>query len=94
MFNGHGKAGTRESPRGPKAGSVRREPLRPPPPPPPPPLLRERSERAEAREHAREQHAREQEALASTRSSSANGLLARGRAAEELRKQVRGPARK
>ena len=74
--------GTRESPR-PKAGSHGRDSsapqLPPPPPPPPPPLLRERSERAEAREHAREQ------ALA--RASASNGLPPR-RAAEELRKQV------
>nr|XP_040045263.1 protein Jumonji [Gasterosteus aculeatus aculeatus] len=82
VFNSHGKAGTRESPR-PKAGTHGRDapaPPLPPPPPPPPPLLRERSERAEAREHARQQ------ALASTRGS-ANGLLPR-RAADELRKQV------
>ncbi|KAL3043804.1 hypothetical protein OYC64_003626 [Pagothenia borchgrevinki] len=82
VFHGHGKAGTRESPR-PKGGSYGREapaPPLPPPPPPPPPLLRERSERAEAREQAREQ------ALASSRGSS-NGLSSR-RAAEELRKQV------
>ncbi|KAJ4927831.1 hypothetical protein JOQ06_015633, partial [Pogonophryne albipinna] len=82
IFHGHGKAGTRESPR-PKGGSYGREapaPPLPPPPPPPPPLLRERSERAEAREQAREQ------ALASSRGSS-NGLSSR-RAAEELRKQV------
>ncbi|XP_042362722.1 protein Jumonji [Plectropomus leopardus] len=83
VFNSHGKAGTRESPR-PKAGTHGREtpaPPLPPPPPPPPPLLRERSERAEAREHMREQ-----QALASGRGS-ANGLPPR-RAAEELRKQV------
>lgn len=83
VFNSHGKAGTRESPR-PKAGSHGRDapaPPLPPPPPPPPPLLRERSERAEAREHVREQ-----QALASGRGS-ANGLPPR-RAAEELRKQV------
>ncbi|XP_074543742.1 protein Jumonji [Halichoeres trimaculatus] len=83
VFNSHGKAGTRESPR-PKAGSHSREgpaPPLPPPPPPPPPLLRERSERAEAREHLREQ-----QALASSRGST-NGLPTR-RAAEELRKQV------
>ncbi|XP_037650327.1 protein Jumonji isoform X1 [Sebastes umbrosus] len=81
VFNSHGKAGTRESPR-PKAGTHGRDapaPPLPPPPPPPPPLLRERSERAEAREHAREQ-----QALAS---SKGNGLPPR-RAAEELRKQV------
>lgn len=71
--------GTRESPR-PKAGSHGRDVQAPPlPPPPPPPLLRERSERAEAREHAREQ------ALA--RGNASNGLQPR-RAAEELRKQV------
>ncbi|XP_041867268.1 protein Jumonji isoform X2 [Melanotaenia boesemani] len=83
VFHGHSKAGTRESPR-PKAGTHSRDapaPPLPPPPPPPPPLLRERSERAEAREHAREQ-----QALASGRGS-ANGLPPR-RAAEELRKQV------
>ncbi|XP_031152100.1 protein Jumonji isoform X1 [Sander lucioperca] len=83
VFNSHGKAGTRESPR-PKVGTHGRDapaPPLPPPPPPPPPLLRERSERAEAREHAREQ-----QALASSRGS-ANGLPPR-RAAEELRKQV------
>ncbi|XP_018553490.1 LOW QUALITY PROTEIN: protein Jumonji [Lates calcarifer] len=82
VFNSHGKAGTRESPR-PKTGThTPATPLPPPPPPPPPPpLLRERSERAEAREHAREQ-----QALASGRGSS-NGLPPR-RAAEELRKQV------
>ena len=83
MFNSHSKAGTRESPR-PKAGTHGRDapaPPLPPPPPPPPPLLRERSERAEAREHAREQ-----QALANARGS-ANGLPPR-RAAEELRKQV------
>lgn len=83
MFNNHGKAGTRESPR-PKAGTHGRDapaPPLPPPPPPPPPLLRERSERAEAREHARVQ-----QAMASGRGS-ANGLPPR-RAAEELRKQV------
>ncbi|XP_075962632.1 protein Jumonji isoform X1 [Anarhichas minor] len=82
VFNSHGKAGTRESPR-PKAGTHGRDtpaPPLPPPPPPPPPLLRERSERAEAREHTRQQ------ALASSRGS-ANGLPPR-RAAEELRKQV------
>ncbi|XP_026204255.1 protein Jumonji [Anabas testudineus] len=81
VFNSHGKSGTRESPR-PKAGSHGRDapaPPLPPPPPPPPPLLRERSERAEAREHARE-------AMASGRGS-ANGLPLR-RATEELRKQV------
>ncbi|KAJ0003359.1 hypothetical protein NQD34_008457 [Periophthalmus magnuspinnatus] len=80
VFHSHAK-GTRESPR-PKAGSHGRDssaPQLPPPPPPPPPLLRERSERAEAREHAREQ------ALA--RASASNGLPPR-RAAEELRKQV------
>ncbi|XP_044191078.1 protein Jumonji isoform X3 [Thunnus albacares] len=83
VFNSHGKAGTRESPR-PKAGTHGRDapaPPLPPPPPPPPPLLRERSERAEAREHARVQ-----QAMASGRGS-ANGLPPR-RAAEELRKQV------
>ncbi|KAM8766744.1 protein Jumonji isoform 2-T2 [Acanthopagrus schlegelii] len=83
VFNSHSKAGTRESPR-PKAGTHGRDapaPPLPPPPPPPPPLLRERSERAEAREHAREQ-----QALANARGS-ANGLPPR-RAAEELRKQV------
>ncbi|XP_032390893.1 protein Jumonji isoform X1 [Etheostoma spectabile] len=83
VFNSHGKAGTRESPR-PKAGTHGRDapaPPLPPPPPPPPPLLRERSERAEAREHAREQ-----QALASSRGS-AIGLPPR-RAAEELRKQA------
>lgn len=83
VFNSHGKAGTRESPR-PKAGTHGRDapaPPLPPPPPPPPPLLRERSERAEAREHVREK-----QALASARGS-ANGLPPR-RAAEELRKQV------
>lgn len=83
MFNSHAKAGTRESPR-PKAGTHGRDapaPPLPPPPPPPPPLLRERSERAEAREHAREL-----QALAAGRGS-ANGLPSR-RAAEELRKQV------
>ncbi|XP_020788219.2 protein Jumonji [Boleophthalmus pectinirostris] len=80
VFHSHAK-GTRESPR-PKAGTHGRDssaPQLPPPPPPPPPLLRERSERAEAREHAREQ------ALA--RASASNGLPPR-RAAEELRKQV------
>lgn len=80
VFHSQAK-GTRESPR-PKAGSHGRDsstPQLPPPPPPPPPLLRERSERAEAREHAREQ------ALA--RASASNGLPPR-RAAEELRKQV------
>ncbi|GLD74681.1 protein Jumonji isoform X1 [Lates japonicus] len=84
VFNSHGKAGTRESPR-PKTGThAPATPLPPlPPPPPPPPLLRERSERAEAREHAREQ-----QALASGRGS-ANGLPPR-RAAEELRKQANG----
>ncbi|XP_049889798.1 protein Jumonji isoform X2 [Epinephelus moara] len=83
VLNSHGKAGTRESPR-PKSGTHGRDapaPPLPPPPPPPPPLLRERSERAEAREHVREQ-----QALASGRGS-ANGLPPR-RAAEELRKQV------
>ncbi|TWW65217.1 Protein Jumonji [Takifugu flavidus] len=83
MFNSHAKAGTRESLR-PKAGTHGRDapaPPLPPPPPPPPPLLRERSERAEAREHAREL-----QALAAGRGS-ANGLPSR-RAAEELRKQV------
>lgn len=83
VFNNHGKAGTRESPR-PKAGTHIRDtpaPPLPPPPPPPPPLLRERSERAEAREHAREL-----QALANSRGI-ANGLPLR-RAAEELRKQV------
>lgn len=83
VFNSHSRAGTRESPR-PKAGTHGRDtpaPPLPPPPPPPPPLLRERSERAEAREHVREQ-----QAIASGRSS-ANGLPPR-RAAEELRKQV------
>lgn len=84
VFNSHARAGTRESPR-PKAGAHGRDapaPPLPPPPPPPPPLLRERSERAEAREHAREL-----QALAAGRGS-ANGLPSR-RAAEELRKQVR-----
>lgn len=83
VFNNHGKVGTRESPR-PKAGTHSRDgpaPPLPPPPPPPPPLLRERSERAEAREHVRLQ-----QALASSRGA-ANGLPPR-RAAEELRKQV------
>ncbi|KAG7499970.1 Jumonji isoform X2 [Solea senegalensis] len=83
VFNNHSKAGIRESPR-PKAGFHGRDapaPPLPPPPPPPPPLLRERSERAEAREHARELLA-----MASSRGS-ANGLPPR-RAAEELRKQV------
>lgn len=81
VFNNQSKAGTRESPR-PKAGTHGRDttPLLPPPPPPPPPLLRERSERAEAREHAREM-----QALANSRGS-ANGLPLRR--AEELRKQV------
>ncbi|XP_037548716.1 protein Jumonji isoform X1 [Nematolebias whitei] len=86
-LNGHvfnnSKAGTRESPR-PKAGTNSRDapaPPLPPPPPPPPPLLRERSERAEARELAREQ-----QAMASSRGS-AYGMTSR-RAAEELRKQV------
>nr|XP_057902844.1 protein Jumonji isoform X2 [Doryrhamphus excisus] len=69
VFNNHGKASPRESPR-PKA-----------PPPPPPPLLRERSERAEAREHVRML-----QAMASARDAT-NGLSTR-RAAEELRKQV------
>lgn len=81
VFNN--KVGTRESPR-PKAGTHGRDvpaPPLPPPPPPPPPLLRERSERAEAREHAREL-----QALAGGRGS-ANGLPSR-RAGEELRKQV------
>ncbi|KAM3858036.1 protein Jumonji [Diretmus argenteus] len=85
VFNGHGKAGTRESPR-PKGGAHGRDtpaPPLPPPPPPPPPLLRERSERAEAREQAREQ-----QAMASSRGSAANGLPHRRAAAEELRKQV------
>ncbi|CAL1584715.1 unnamed protein product [Knipowitschia caucasica] len=80
VFHSHSR-GTRESPR-PKVGSHGRDssgPQLPPPPPPPPPLLRERSERAEAREHAREQ------ALA--RASASNGLSSR-RAAEEIRKQV------
>ncbi|KAM9824501.1 protein Jumonji [Neosynchiropus ocellatus] len=72
VFNNHGKAGTRESPR-PKAGAHSRDV-------PPPPLLRERSERAEAREQIRLQ-----QALASSRRT-ANGLPPR-RAAEELRKQ-------
>ncbi|XP_035038294.2 protein Jumonji [Hippoglossus stenolepis] len=83
VFNSHSKAGTRESPR-PKAGTYGRDapaPPLPPPPPPPPPLLRERSERAEAREHTREL-----QAMASSRGL-ANGLPSR-RAAEELRKQV------
>ncbi|AWP21621.1 putative protein Jumonji [Scophthalmus maximus] len=83
VFNSHGRAGTRESPR-PKAGTHGRDvpaPPLPPPPPPPPPLLRERSERAEAREHARVQ-----QATAGGRGL-ANGLPQR-RAAEELRKQV------
>ncbi|KAM9838976.1 protein Jumonji [Aulostomus maculatus] len=83
VFNNHSKAGTRESPRA-KAGTHGRDapaPPLPPPPPPPPPLLRERSERAEAREHARMQ-----QALASSRGT-ANGLPPR-RATEELRKQV------
>ncbi|XP_068616223.1 protein Jumonji-like, partial [Brachionichthys hirsutus] len=80
VFHGHSKVGTRESPR-PKAGAHSRDAPTPPLPPPPPPLLRERSERAEAREHLREQ-----QALASSRGS-ANGLPAR-RAGEELRKQV------
>ncbi|XP_041664698.1 protein Jumonji isoform X2 [Cheilinus undulatus] len=83
VFNSHGKTGTRESPR-PKAGTHGRDtpaPPLPPPPPPPPPLLRERSERAEAREHLREK-----QALANSRGS-ANGLPPR-RAAEEQRKQV------
>ncbi|KAI3358069.1 hypothetical protein L3Q82_003080 [Scortum barcoo] len=56
VFNSHGKAGTRESPR-PKAGTHSRDapaPPLPPPPPPPPPLLRERSERAEGSTGARE----------------------------------------
>ncbi|XP_061764467.1 protein Jumonji isoform X1 [Nerophis ophidion] len=69
VFNNHGKASTRESPR-PKA-----------PPPPPPPLLRERSERAEAREHVRML-----QAMASAREAT-HGLSTR-RATEELRKQV------
>ncbi|XP_076005878.1 protein Jumonji-like [Genypterus blacodes] len=80
VFNSHGRSATRESPR-PKAGSLGRDapaPPLPPPPPPPPPLLRERSERAEAREQAREQ-----QAMAAGR-----GALAARRAAEELRKQV------
>lgn len=80
VFHSQAK-GTRESPR-PKAGSHGRDtpaPPLPPPPPPPPPLLTERSERAEAREHARKQ------ALA--RGNASNGLPPR-RAAEELRKQV------
>ncbi|XP_030596394.1 protein Jumonji isoform X2 [Archocentrus centrarchus] len=83
VFHSHSKTGTRESPR-PKAGTHGRDapaPPLPPPPPPPPPLLRERSERAEAREHAREQ-----QALANSRGS-ANGLPLR-RASEDLRKQV------
>uniref|UniRef100_A0A3P9KCH9 Protein Jumonji n=2 Tax=Oryzias latipes TaxID=8090 RepID=A0A3P9KCH9_ORYLA len=83
VFHSHTKAGTRESPR-PKAGTHSRDapaPPLPPPPPPPHPLLRERSERAEAREHAREL-----QAMANARGS-ANGLPPR-RAAEELRKQV------
>ncbi|XP_029022751.1 protein Jumonji isoform X2 [Betta splendens] len=79
VFNSHGRAGTRESPR-PKAGAHGRDVPAPPPPPPPPPLLRERSERAEAREHAREQ------AMAGGRGSASGGPLRR--AAEELRKQV------
>ncbi|XP_029976694.1 protein Jumonji [Salarias fasciatus] len=84
VFHSHSRTGTRESPR-PKAGTHGRDapaPPLPPPPPPPPPLLRERSERAEAREHAREQLA-----LANSRGS-ANGLPSRRAAAEELRKQV------
>ncbi|XP_036001101.1 protein Jumonji [Fundulus heteroclitus] len=79
VFNNHSKAGTRESPR-PKAGSNSRD-TSAPQLPPPPPLLRERSERAEAREHAREL-----QALAISRGT-ANGLPSR-RAAEELRKQI------
>ncbi|XP_077363419.1 protein Jumonji isoform X1 [Festucalex cinctus] len=74
VLNNGSKAGMRESPR-PKAAP-------PPPPPPPPPLLRERSERAEAREHVRML-----QAMASASASTAKGLSTR-RAAEELRKQV------
>ncbi|XP_005728530.1 protein Jumonji isoform X3 [Pundamilia nyererei] len=83
VFHSHSKAGTRESPR-PKGGAHGRDapaPPLPPPPPPPPPLLRERSERAEAREHAREL-----QAMANSRGS-ANGLPLR-RTSEDLRKQV------
>ncbi|XP_028316963.1 protein Jumonji [Gouania willdenowi] len=80
IFHNHSKAGTRESPR-PKAGTHGRDLPAPLPPPPPSPLLRERSERAEARELVREQ-----QALARSRAST-NGLPQR-RAAEELRKQV------
>ncbi|XP_051926977.1 protein Jumonji [Hippocampus zosterae] len=81
-LNGHGltnhsKAGMRESPR-PKAA-----PHPPPLPPPPPPLLRERSERAEAREHVRMLQAM----AGANASTGAKGLSIR-RAAEELRKQV------
>ncbi|XP_034017252.1 protein Jumonji isoform X2 [Thalassophryne amazonica] len=79
VFNSHSKAGTRESPRAKAHCRETPAPPLPPPPPPPPPLLRERSERAEARELAR--------AMASGRASAANGLPPR-RAAEELRKQV------
>nr|XP_061808843.1 protein Jumonji-like [Nerophis lumbriciformis] len=76
VFNNHGKAGTRESPR-PKAATGAAAP-----PPPPPPLLRERSERAEAREHVRML-----QAMASANAGAAKGLATR-RATEELRKQV------
>ncbi|RVE67032.1 hypothetical protein OJAV_G00113320 [Oryzias javanicus] len=81
VYPSHTKAGTRESPRPKAHGRDAPAPPLPPPPPPPPPLLRERSERAEAREHAREL-----QAMANARGS-ANGLPPR-RAAEELRKQV------
>ncbi|XP_061615670.1 protein Jumonji isoform X2 [Phyllopteryx taeniolatus] len=70
VFNNHSKAGMRESPR-PKATA---------PPTPPPPLLRERSERAEAREHVR--------MLQALAGANANTSLSTRRAAEELRKQV------
>ncbi|XP_037119652.1 protein Jumonji [Syngnathus acus] len=71
LLNGHmlsGHSTMRESPR-PKA--------------PPPPLLRERSERAEAREHARTLQAN----AANTSATAAKGLATR-RAAADLRKQV------
>ncbi|XP_061676221.1 LOW QUALITY PROTEIN: protein Jumonji [Syngnathoides biaculeatus] len=74
VFNNHGKAGMRESPR-PKAAAAA--------PPPPPPLLRERSERAEAREHVRML-----QALAGANVGAAAKGPSTRRAAEELRKQV------
>ncbi|XP_077599970.1 protein Jumonji [Stigmatopora nigra] len=75
VFNNHSKAGIGESPRPKAASGATAGPL--------PPLLRERSERAEAREHVRMLQAM---ACANT-SGGAKGLATR-RAAEELRKQV------